>query len=217
MSAQDWIELRWPSASTCRRQCPTSGRGRLAIGVDRAAPAAKLIGVSTDYLLGMTDDPTLVDRRGSSSEPAPNLANDQHDPALVPNGTPGARPIPIRELAAAAGGGALDLDETIRGYLYFRREWLDRQAIDPTQADVIKGQRRVDGVDAAGRLLDPTRPPPAGAAQRLRRPHRRGRRRQALTPRRRPLDGPDVLDMKMYDTAVVKWPGYADAGGADGR
>ena len=46
-------------------------------------------------------------------------------------------------------GGAVDLDETIRGWLYFRREWLDRQAIDPTQADVIQ---------VRGESMEPTLP-----------------------------------------------------------
>ena len=70
-------------------------------------------------------------------------------PRSLPNGAPGARPIPIRELAGAAGGGAVDLDETIVGHLHFRREWLDRQAIDPTQADVIQ---------VRGESMEPTLP-----------------------------------------------------------
>ena len=32
--------------------------GRSAIHVDRVAPAARLLRVSADYLLGLTDDPT---------------------------------------------------------------------------------------------------------------------------------------------------------------
>ena len=48
----------------------------------------------------------------------------------------------------------MDLDETILGHLYFRREWLERKAIDPTHADVI--QVRAESVEPTlpdGRLL----------------------------------------------------------------
>ena len=62
---------------------------------------------------------------------------------------PGARPVPVRELAAAAGGGALDLDETIVGYLYFRLDWLDQHALDPSQCDVIR---------VSGESMEPTLP-----------------------------------------------------------
>ncbi len=59
----------------------------------------------------------------------------------VPNGIrdiPGARPVQMLELAAAAGGGAYNLDETpVTNSVYFRRDWLDKHAIDPTQAVVI--------------------------------------------------------------------------------
>ena len=35
---------------------------------------------------------------------------------------PGARPIAAHRLEVAAGGGALDLDETVKSYAYFRHE-----------------------------------------------------------------------------------------------
>ena len=104
----------------------------------RAAEAAQALHVSLDYLAGFTGDPTPVDEQGSNTALVRDLTKGDVDPALAPNGAAGARPIPIRELAADAGGGAVDLDETTLGYLYFRREWLDRQAIDPTQADVVQ-------------------------------------------------------------------------------
>ena len=62
---------------------------------------------------------------------------------------PGARQIGVRELAAAAGGGALELDETVTGCIAFRRDWLDRHGIDPTQCTVI-------GVE--GESMEPTLP-----------------------------------------------------------
>ncbi len=54
------------------------------------------------------------------------------------SGDPLARdPVDVIELAAAAGGGAEVFDETMVGRLWFRRDWLQRNAIDPTQCNVI--------------------------------------------------------------------------------
>ena len=50
---------------------------------------------------------------------------------------PAVRPVEIVEVAAAAGGGAEVYDETVVGRLWFRDDWLDRQAIDPKQCNVI--------------------------------------------------------------------------------
>ena len=47
------------------------------------------------------------------------------------------RPVPVIELAAAAGGGARSDDETRVGHVWFRRDWLARHDIDPVRAVVI--------------------------------------------------------------------------------
>lgn len=63
---------------------------------------------------------------------------------------PGARPVAISEhLKSAAGGGAMDLDETVTGYAYFREDWLKRHRLDP-------GKCRVIGV--MGESMQPTLP-----------------------------------------------------------
>ena len=46
-------------------------------------------------------------------------------------------PVDVNELAAAAGGGAEVYDETVVGRQWFRRDWLQRHAIDPAQCNVI--------------------------------------------------------------------------------
>ncbi len=51
---------------------------------------------------------------------------------------PGARPVEVRELAAAAGGGSQVDTETVTGSLWFRRDWLERHALDPNQCSVIR-------------------------------------------------------------------------------
>ena len=48
-----------------------------------------------------------------------------------------ARPVEVRELDAAAGGGAEVFDETVTGHLWFRRDWLDQHGLDSTQCSVI--------------------------------------------------------------------------------
>lgn len=59
------------------------------------------------------------------------------------------RQVEVRELAAAAGGGAIDLDETVRSYVAFRRNWLDRITDDPTRCTVIS---------VTGDSMEPTLP-----------------------------------------------------------
>ncbi len=50
---------------------------------------------------------------------------------------PAARPVPVVEVKAAAGGGmGIDLEQTI-GQLWFRRDWLDEHGLDATQCTVI--------------------------------------------------------------------------------
>ena len=119
---------------------------------------AAVLGVSSDYLLGLTEDPAPAAERPAALQA--DAASDAgqalpfrplHDlgrtaalahPGAARGGEEGgelgaARQVEVRELAAAAGGGAMDLDETIRGYIAFQRAWLDRHALDPTQCTVI--------------------------------------------------------------------------------
>ncbi len=62
---------------------------------------------------------------------------------------PGARPVDVVEYAAAAGGGAVGDSEEVRGLLWFSRDWLDRNGLDPTQCAVIRVQ---------GESMEPTLP-----------------------------------------------------------
>ena len=59
------------------------------------------------------------------------------------------RPVEVVEVAAAAGGGAEVYDETVVGRLWFRDDWLDLHAIDPTQCNVIS---------VRGESMEPTLP-----------------------------------------------------------
>ena len=64
--------------------------------------------------------------------------------------TPAVRPVEVVEVAAAAGGGAEVYDETVVGRLWFRDDWLDHQAIDPDQCNIIS----VRGASMEPTLLD---------------------------------------------------------------
>ena len=62
---------------------------------------------------------------------------------------PGARPVDVVELAAAAGGGGDVASEEVTGCVWFRRDWLDSHGLDPAQCAVI-GVR--------GESMEPTLP-----------------------------------------------------------
>ena len=108
--------------------------GRRSLRLDGLANAARELGVSADYLLGLTDDPAPADRRGPDPD---GTDGDREHLDLLP------------EVAAAAGGGAAIYDETVTATVPFRREWLRRHRIDPRTASVI-GVR--------GESMEPTLP-----------------------------------------------------------
>ncbi len=62
---------------------------------------------------------------------------------------PGARPVDVHGLRAAAGGGALVEGEEVRSQAWFRRDWLDRHGLDPTRCLIV---------DVAGGSMEPVLP-----------------------------------------------------------
>ena len=56
--------------------------------------------------------------------------------ATAVKGSP-SRPVVTYELAAAAGGGAMKLDETPTGIVYFRYDWLTQHGLDAKQCCVM--------------------------------------------------------------------------------
>ena len=96
-------------------------RGRRSLRLDGLANAAKEMGVSVDYLLGLTDDPTAAVRLVSEKRALEAAVRD----------------IPIFEVTPAAGSGAMVFGEEIIGHQSFRADWLARQSIDPSQSAVV--------------------------------------------------------------------------------
>ena len=110
--------------------------GRRSLRLDGAVNAARELGVSLDYLVGLTDDPTPADLRNSASAVDDQHGAEDHIEQLA-------------EVAAAAGGGAQVYDETVTATVPFRRDWLRRHRINPRCCNVIS---------VRGESMEPTLP-----------------------------------------------------------
>ena len=119
--------------------------GRKGLRLDGAIRAAEVLGVSLDYLTGLSDDPTpatQLSEQLSVYAPAHLKKRGASDAAIY-------RDIPVLEIAAAAGGGATVLDETPVGRISFQQDWLNRNDINALQSVIIKVQ---------GESMEPTLP-----------------------------------------------------------
>ncbi len=113
-------------------------RGRNGLLAESLTKAAEALNVSTDYLLGLTDD----------SRPAAELA-DGLATVTDPEHDLDANHVGTVEVAASAGTGNLVFDETPTGRLAFKRSWLRRHGIDHERACVIT---------VSGNSMEPTLP-----------------------------------------------------------
>ncbi len=107
--------------------------GRTSLLLDGATKAARTLGVSLDYLTGLTDTP----------EPAATLAakvSEMEDAgALAPADSREFRPVLLTHGAGiAAGAGANPDDERVLGSLAFRDDWLKRHSLNPKRCRVIE-------------------------------------------------------------------------------
>ena len=115
---------------------------RRVLRIDGLTHAARELQVSTDYLTGLTDDPTPAAKlakalarervnKVSELEDAGALAtaDDSHEfrPVLLTQGT-----------GIAAGAGANADDERVLGSLAFRDDWLRRHSLNPKRCRVIE-------------------------------------------------------------------------------
>ena len=96
--------------------------------------AAQILGVSMDYLYGLTDD----------SRPADLIAR-MADPIL----SGAADCVTIPKVAALVGGVMYGYDDTVVDWLPFPRKWLEEQGVDPNNCHLLK---------VSGRLMEPTLP-----------------------------------------------------------
>ena len=113
--------------------------GRANMSVANLTAAAKALGVSLDFLCGLTTDPT------PSRELAKELADTttrvrdlEAQRAYDAGEDDGGDYVGVSELAGAAGGGAVVDDERITGRVKFRREWLARHGLAAGDCRVIQ-------------------------------------------------------------------------------
>ena len=108
-----------------------SGQRRLRF--DGATEAARELGVSLDYLAGLTDTPapaaTLAAKVRELDDAGALATSDSREfrPVLLTQGT-----------GIAAGAGANAADERVLGSLAFRDDWLKRHGLNTAQCRVIE-------------------------------------------------------------------------------
>ena len=88
--------------------------------LDGAVNAARELGVSLDYLVGLTNNPT----------PYAELAEKIDNPDF--------RNLAVRDAEGSMGPGSHVEDDPIIGYLAFRTVWLKKHGIDPDNASMIE-------------------------------------------------------------------------------
>ena len=123
--------------------------GRRSIRLDGLANAARELQVSTDYLLGLTDDPTPYSHLVRRLAQLDALEHEIGDPSGFRIDVPSVeiqggsdladtRYAEIHEVEAAAGNERLVDDVPIQGHLAFQRDWLRRNRINANRCTVIK-------------------------------------------------------------------------------
>ena len=101
------------------------------------ARLAIALGVSLDYLTGLTDEPTPSTRL--ASELAAKVSELEDAGALAPADSREFRPVLITQgTGIAAGAGANADDEHVLGSLAFRDDWLRRHSLNPKRCRVIE-------------------------------------------------------------------------------
>ena len=137
-------------------------RGSRGLRPDDIAKAARELGTSADYLLGLTDDPAPTTSRNGGEHngyPVPEKHTNidtrpvaETEPGYNPdeaNDQAGVWNMLVREVRPAAGSGAEVFGEEVVGYVPFRKGWLAYHGIDPAQADVVQ---------VSGESMEPTLP-----------------------------------------------------------
>ena len=116
---------------------------RRSLRLDGLANAARELQVSTDWLLGLTDDPTPYPVNVDSPNSVVAETKERYD--VDPEETLSR----LDEVAAAAGSGAEVYDETVTAKVPFRSSWLRRNRINPRHCKII---------NVRGDSMEPTLP-----------------------------------------------------------
>ena len=112
--------------------------GRANLSVANLTAAAKALGVSLDFLCGLTTDPTPARQLARElADTATRVRDLEEQQAYVP-ATDDGDYVGVSELASAAGGGAVVDHERITGRVKFRREWLACHGLAAGECRVIQ-------------------------------------------------------------------------------
>ena len=109
-------------------------KGRSGLLGDGLSEAARVLGVSIDYLLGLTDDPRSVDLLVRAAETSSNCAPDV---------------VKIPLVVAEIGGVMYRFDDRVLYTLPFSLKWLDEQDLNPKKCCLMK---------VGGKFMEPTLP-----------------------------------------------------------
>ena len=107
--------------------------GRTGLSVANLSAAAPALGVSTDFLCGLSSDPTPADQLADLA-----ASRDLDDQDARAGTADDGDYIGVSEFATAAGGGAVVDDERVTGRIKFRRTWLARHGLVAPQCRVIQ-------------------------------------------------------------------------------
>ncbi len=113
--------------------------GRANLSIANLTAAAKALGVSVDFLCGLTTEPTPARQLAKELADTATRVRDLEDQqAYVASEDDGGDYVGVSELAGAAGGGAVVDHERITGRVKFRREWLSRHGLAAGDCRVIQ-------------------------------------------------------------------------------
>ena len=112
--------------------------GRCGLTMPKLSATAQTLGVSVDYLFGLTDEQTPAHQLARDLTAATARVRDLEDQHAHAGITDDGDFVGVSEFATAAGSGAAVDDERIVGRLKFRRDWLDRHGLDARQCRVIQ-------------------------------------------------------------------------------
>ena len=121
-------------------------RGKSGWALGKIAAAARALDVSSDFLLGLTDDPTPAGELARALAAA-TAAAELGDPAARAAAFEDGDYVGVSELASAAGDGTVVEQERVTGRVKFRRAWLARHGLAARNCRVI---------EVSGESMEPT-------------------------------------------------------------
>lgn len=108
--------------------------GRSGLVGDGLSRAAEVLGVSIDYLFGLTNDPRPADLLALTAD---TLRSDPSDWVRIP------------KVAALVGGIMYKYDDTVVDHQPFSREWMEQHDLAPANCHLA---------EVAGKFMEPTLP-----------------------------------------------------------